>query len=207
MWIREISFFLRQSREILIDVRLGMQKASSQLVIGLLHAIEDFTKQFDTAQNQGVKQIAHGDYKLLLEYGNWIGCAILSQVDSKWLRSRMIYLVALFEEKYQDALQFEPKDVSQYQEFHGIMLNILPHDLLIRDTPYEPKIRQGIQEVPFFEGEYDHVLGREGALLRLADGTRTLREIAEIDGTSYITVIQEYRALASKGVKLVKKLL
>ena len=49
-------------------------------------------------------------------------------------------------------------------------------------------------------------MGREGALLRLADGTRSLREIAEIDDTPYLTLLQEYQSLASKGVKLVKKI-
>ena len=206
MWIREVSFFLKDSRAILIDIRLGKQKASSQLVLGFLQAIEDFTKQFGSDKTHGVKQIVQGDYKLILEYGNWIGCAILAREDSAWLRGRMIYLISMFEDKYQDQIQSEIKDITVYQEFHGILLNILPHHILIQEEPYEPTRHPGIQQVPVFEGEVNGLTGREAVLLKLADGSRTLREISEIDNTPFVSLINEYTWLASKGVRIVKRI-
>ncbi|MHA1861520.1 MAG: hypothetical protein ACTSVM_04430 [Candidatus Ranarchaeia archaeon] len=119
----------------------------------------------------------------------------------------MIYLVAMFEERFKDTLTTEFEDVSCFQTFHGLILEILPHDILIREDPYVPKKIRGIKQVPLYEGDTAGLVGREAALLRLADGTRSLRDIAEIDGTPYIDLVHEYASYSSKGLKIIKKII
>ncbi len=205
MWMRELSIFHLINRKILIDIRLGPQKAQSEMVIGLVQAIDEFTNQFTSDTKRRINQIDHGTSKVLIEYGKYTGCAVLCQSDSPWIRARMIYLLVKFEEQF-DQLLIDPSDISPFQIFHGTILDVIPHDILTKED-FELPVYHGLHEVPIYEGSQIESNGREEILLRLADGTRSIRDIAAIDNTPFLTILSEYRQLKSKGVKILRKMI
>ncbi len=204
MWIRELCLFHTLSQKPLVHIRLGPQKAEGTMLLGMITAIENFSREF-ARTNQRLKKIDQGDYKILIEFGKWVTICAVAKRDMDWLRGRMILMLHHFEEKFQTLLQSTPEDISPFQVFHGEILENIPEQILIQENAPTPKRKIGIQQVPFYPSEPNGFTGDQALVCKLSDGTRSIHDIAEIMKQPYFEVVRLISGLKSKGLRIESK--
>ena len=90
------------------------------MVAGLISAVSTFTAELKRGSQGELQSIVHQDIALLLEHGEYVTCALLSNKDTYDARALQRRYIEEFEEKYSSSLaQFDGR-LATFRDADGL---------------------------------------------------------------------------------------
>ncbi|MEX2703014.1 MAG: hypothetical protein B6U95_06470 [Thermofilum sp. ex4484_82] len=196
----DIYFIKAESGECLFHFKFGSVAIDPNLVSGFLQAIGSFAQQLIPGEKSFLRTIDRGDFKIMIEKGAKVFAVLVAEEDTPEVRQKLKGLLQRFEYIYGGYLDRweQSRDVTPFQSFLSQVLIAFPEQpinprLLPRARPERISVVESL-EVP------DALKMRLVRVLRLADGKRSLEEIAEIVGLPVDEVISLFLLAARSGV-------
>lgn len=196
----DIYFIKADSGECLFHFKFGSIAIDPNLVSGFLQAIGSFAQQLIPDEKSFLRTIDRGDFKILIEKGTKVFAVLVAEEETSEIRSKLKSLLQRFEYIYGGYLERweKTRDVTPFQGFLSQVLIAFPEQpinprLLPRAKPERMSAIEGL-EVP------DAIKMRLVRVLGLANGRRSLEEIAEIVGLPVDEVTSLFLLAARTGI-------
>jgi len=170
---------------------LAPDRVNPDLISSLLTALRELVKEISLGGDAGLRLIeAHG-FSILIEPGNLIFGALLTDKEDPLLRDCLRITVRTFEEQFKEPLEKGEPDTEVYRAFDEVCDRIL--SVIALSSYHVPKLGG------WAEGDI-RIPEELWAVMRHIDGRSTVAELAERAGLSLEEAIERVKRLAERGV-------
>lgn len=196
----DIYFIKADSGECLFHFKFGSIAIDPNLVSGFLQAIGSFAQQLIPDEKSFLRTIDRGDFKIMIEKGTRVFAVLVAEEESPEVRAKLRSLLQRFEYIYGGYLERweKTRDITPFQGFLSQVLIAFP------EQPVNPRLlpRTRLERISVVESLEvpDALKMRLVRVLRLADGKRSLEEVAEIIGLPVDEVISLFLLAARSGI-------